>query len=82
MSQSPPLANLLIERTLNPSWVLVNKGLITIHYLMCYGNEVCNYTRSDSKIYKSIVTKVHLVPRLHQQQLPAEQLPGQDWGAG
>jgi len=35
----PTLANLLIERTLNPSWVVVYKGLITIHHLMCYGNE-------------------------------------------
>jgi len=36
----PTLANLLIERTLNPSWVVVYKGLITIHHLMCYGNEI------------------------------------------
>merc|ERR1719228_3040719 len=35
----PTLANLLIERTQNPSWVVVYKGLITIHHLMCYGNE-------------------------------------------
>ena len=36
----PTLANLLLERTLNPSWVVVYKSLITIHHLMCYGNEV------------------------------------------
>ncbi|XP_014679142.1 PREDICTED: phosphatidylinositol-binding clathrin assembly protein LAP-like, partial [Priapulus caudatus] len=36
----PQLANLLIERTQNTSWVIVFKGLITIHHLMCYGNEV------------------------------------------
>ena len=36
----PTLANLLIERTLNPNWVVVYKSLITIHHLMCYGNEV------------------------------------------
>jgi len=35
----PTLANLLLERTLNPSWVVVYKSLITIHHLMCYGNE-------------------------------------------
>jgi len=35
----PTLANLLIERTQNPSWVVVYKALITIHHLMCYGNE-------------------------------------------
>jgi len=35
----PTLANLLIERTLNPNWVVVYKSLITIHHLMCYGNE-------------------------------------------
>ena len=36
----PTLANLLIERTQNPHWVVVFKGLITTHHLMCYGNEV------------------------------------------
>ena len=36
----PTLANLLIERTQNPNWVVVFKGLITTHHLMCYGNEV------------------------------------------
>lgn len=35
----PTLANLLIERTLNPNWCVVYKSLITIHHLMCYGNE-------------------------------------------
>ena len=47
----PTLANLLIERTQNPSWVVVYKALITTHHLMCYGNEVaisvsktCNFT--------------------------------------
>jgi hypothetical protein len=28
------------ERTQNPHWVVVFKGLITTHHLMCYGNEV------------------------------------------
>ncbi|XP_035209598.1 phosphatidylinositol-binding clathrin assembly protein-like isoform X3 [Stegodyphus dumicola] len=35
----PQLANLLIERTQNTSWVVVFKALITVHHLMCYGNE-------------------------------------------
>merc|ERR1719228_955011 len=35
----PTLANLLIERTQNPSWVVVYKALMTTHHLMCYGNE-------------------------------------------
>lgn len=35
----PTLANLLIERTQNPSWVVVYKSLISTHHLMCYGNE-------------------------------------------
>jgi len=35
----PTLANLLLERTQNPSWVVVYKALITIHHLQCYGNE-------------------------------------------
>lgn len=33
------MANLLIERTQNPNWVVVYKALITIHNVMCYGNE-------------------------------------------
>lgn len=35
----PQLADLLIERTQNSSWVIVFKALITIHNLMNYGNE-------------------------------------------
>ncbi|KAL3120762.1 hypothetical protein niasHT_008054 [Heterodera trifolii] len=35
----PSMANLLIERTQNPNWVVVYKALLTIHNLMCYGNE-------------------------------------------
>ncbi|CAG0913825.1 unnamed protein product [Notodromas monacha] len=35
----PQMANLLIERTTNASWVVVFKALITVHHLMCYGNE-------------------------------------------
>ena len=33
------MANLLIERTQNPNLVVVYKSLITIHNVMCYGNE-------------------------------------------
>jgi hypothetical protein len=36
----PQLADLLIERTQNSSWVVSFKALITIHHLMCFGNEV------------------------------------------
>ncbi|XP_075587475.1 uncharacterized protein LOC124492191 isoform X1 [Dermatophagoides farinae] len=35
----PQLANLLIERTQQSSWVVVFKALVTVHHLMCYGNE-------------------------------------------
>ncbi|CAF2062797.1 unnamed protein product [Rotaria magnacalcarata] len=35
----PQLADLLIERTQNSSWVVSFKALITIHHLMCFGNE-------------------------------------------
>nr|CAD2167922.1 unnamed protein product [Meloidogyne enterolobii] len=35
----PSMANLLIERTQNPNWIVVYKALITIQNLMCYGNE-------------------------------------------
>jgi len=33
------MANLLIERTQNSSWVVVYKALVTVHNLMNYGNE-------------------------------------------
>lgn len=36
----PTLANLLLERTQNSNWVVVFKSLVTLHHLMCYGNEV------------------------------------------
>uniref|UniRef100_A0A1B6M1V6 ENTH domain-containing protein n=1 Tax=Graphocephala atropunctata TaxID=36148 RepID=A0A1B6M1V6_9HEMI len=35
----PQLANLLIERSQNTNWVVVFKALITVHHMMCYGNE-------------------------------------------
>jgi len=35
----PTLANLLIERTQNQNWIVVFKGLVTLHHMMCYGNE-------------------------------------------
>lgn len=35
----PQMANLLIERTNHSSWVVVFKALVTVHHLMCYGNE-------------------------------------------
>jgi hypothetical protein len=35
----PQMADLLIERTQNTSWVVTYKSLITIHHLMCFGNE-------------------------------------------
>lgn len=37
----PQLANLLIERTQQTSWVIVFKSLVSVHNLMNYGNEVC-----------------------------------------
>lgn len=35
----PQLANLLIERSQNTNWIVVYKALITVHHMMCYGNE-------------------------------------------
>ncbi|CAJ0585249.1 unnamed protein product, partial [Mesorhabditis spiculigera] len=35
----PSMANLLIERTQAQNWTVVYKALITIHNIMCYGNE-------------------------------------------
>jgi hypothetical protein len=41
----PELADLLIERSQNSSWVVSFKALITIHHLMSYGNEVNQFLR-------------------------------------
>jgi len=39
----PTLANLLLERTQNTNWIVVFKSLVSLHHLMCYGNEVKIY---------------------------------------
>lgn len=36
----PQLANLLVERSQNTNWVVVYKALLTVHHMLCYGNEV------------------------------------------
>uniref|UniRef100_A0A915HRK8 ENTH domain-containing protein n=1 Tax=Romanomermis culicivorax TaxID=13658 RepID=A0A915HRK8_ROMCU len=35
----PQLANMLVERTTSSNWCTVYKAMISIHNLMCYGNE-------------------------------------------
>lgn len=35
----PTLANLLLERTQSANWIVVFKSLVSLHHLMCYGNE-------------------------------------------
>lgn len=36
----PQLADLVIERTMHPNWVVVFKALISLHGMMNFGNEV------------------------------------------
>ena len=36
----PQLADLLIQRTNIPNWIVVFKALVSVHNLMNYGNEV------------------------------------------
>ena len=56
----PQLADLLIERTQNQSWVIVFKALITIHNLMNYGNEVSNFElRRRDRSYNYELIQVH-----------------------
>ena len=75
----PTLANLLLERTLNPSWVVVYKSLITIHHLMCYGNEVSPITSSrETNCEPVLFSEIYSVFGIEQQQLPVGQLPRQD----
>uniref|UniRef100_A0A8B9H2A6 Phosphatidylinositol-binding clathrin assembly protein n=1 Tax=Astyanax mexicanus TaxID=7994 RepID=A0A8B9H2A6_ASTMX len=48
----PHLADTLIERTANQSWVVVFKTLITTHHLMMYGNErFIQYLASRSTLF-------------------------------
>lgn len=35
----PQLANLLVERSQSTNWTVVFKALITVHHMLCYGNE-------------------------------------------
>lgn len=49
------LANLLIERSQNTNWVVVFKALLTVHHLMCYGNEVMTYFMLGEIFYTKIV---------------------------
>ncbi|CAH1228308.1 PICALM [Branchiostoma lanceolatum] len=35
----PQLADTIIDRSTNSSWVVVFKSLVTVHHMMCYGNE-------------------------------------------
>lgn len=35
----PQMANLLIERSQSTNWIVVYKALVTVHHIMCYGNE-------------------------------------------
>ncbi|CAK9296716.1 unnamed protein product [Gordionus sp. m RMFG-2023] len=35
----PQMANHLIDRSMSSNWVVVYKSLISVHHLMCYGNE-------------------------------------------
>lgn len=39
----PQMADMLMERAGNASWVVVFKALITTHHLMVHGNEVRTY---------------------------------------
>ena len=79
----PTLANLLIERTQNPSWVVVYKALITTHHLMCYGNEVAiSVCKTFKFTFMFCFAEVHPVSGFKQQQLSAQWLPGQDWSSG
>lgn len=70
----PQLANLLIERSQNTNWTVVFKALITVHHMMCYGNEVITLFRfrsnCETPVYPSKMTflfaEVHTVSRLQQ----------------
>jgi len=66
----PQLANLLIERSQNASWVVVFKSLITVHHLMCYGNEasINNFVSFNHCILLNIL---HIFRDLHSIWRPA-----------
>ena len=91
----PTLANLLLERVQNPNWIVVFKSLVTIHHMMCYGNEVRNPSNVDHFRWHLIsschydnniwipcfFSAVHPISRLKQYQLPAQQFLGQKWSS-
>jgi phosphatidylinositol-binding clathrin assembly protein len=47
----PQLANLLVERSQNTNWVVVYKALLTVHHLLCYGNEVCVFIFNSPDVF-------------------------------
>lgn len=61
----PQLANLLIERSQNASWVVVFKSLITVHHLMCYGNEVRKLKYFEIVYYDGVQAQVEQVNFVH-----------------
>ncbi|PAV68858.1 hypothetical protein WR25_22309 [Diploscapter pachys] len=66
----PSMANMLLERTQQSNWTVVYKALITIHNIMCYGNErfsqylaSCNATINlTSFLDKNSATAAHCLP--------------------
>lgn len=58
----PQMANLLIERTCHSNWVVVFKSLITVHHLMCYGNEVIGQVDYRRTFLTTPCAALHPVP--------------------
>jgi hypothetical protein len=50
----PEIADMLIERSQNSSWVVSFKALITIHHLMSYGNEVNRFFENLLNLFFSL----------------------------
>jgi hypothetical protein len=65
----PQLADLLIERTQNSSWVVSFKSLITIHHLMCFGNEVKYFAQLKTKFHSVFFQRFEAYMASHNHRL-------------
>jgi peroxiredoxin family protein len=62
----PQLANLLVERSQNTNWVVVYKALLTVHHLLCYGNEVCVFFSLPGRVF---IPKSHVAQYIERSSL-------------
>lgn len=80
----PQMADTLMERAGNASWVVVFKALITTHHLMVHGNEVSLkhsvYTQPDDMLsFLLVLTSARMQSREVSNYLPSSKVLYPSW---